>query len=327
MKKNFSFNTEFLQLIEEKKEQRRVANFAALSLLILFLIMFGWSFVYIRVMGNLGVPYKTIVSLLDNPAINEIMQIFVSFCMLIIPGLVLARVLHIKIRDVVPLGLPKNKNNFAFFIAALGFCMFASQASSIAGAIIESFGVTFPSMDRELPTGVFGVALVVLSTSVFPALLEEFLMRGVILGAFKRFGDSFAIIASSVLFAFMHASLSQFAFAFLVGLVLGFVTIKAKSIWPAVLIHAANNFISVVFSYLGLYVGTTVLNTVFYMFLGMLFVAAVIATIIASRDTEFLKLESSDTLSTEAQKIKWFITAPAVIVAIIAAVAISVFLR
>ncbi len=327
MENNFSFNTEFLQLREEKKEQRRVANFAALSLIILFLIMFGWSFLYIRVMGNLGFAYEKAVELLENPAVNEMIQISVSLCMLIVPSLILARVLHIKIRDAVPLGLPKNKNNLAFFVSALGFCMFASQASSIGGAIIESFGIEFPSMDRELPTGVLGVILVILSTSLFPALLEEFMMRGVMLGAFKRFGDGFAIIASSVLFAFMHASLIQFAFAFLVGLVLGFVTVKAKSIWPAVLIHAANNLISIVFSYMELYVGTTVLNTVFYIFVGMLFVVAVISTIIVSRDTEFFKLEKADTISTEAQKIKWFLTAPAVIISIIAAVAISVFLR
>ena len=205
--------------------------------------------------------------------------------------------------------------------------MFASQASSIAGAIIEGFGVEFPSMERELPTGFLGVTLVILSTSLFPALLEEFMMRGVILGVFKKFGDGFAIIASSLLFAFMHASLSQFAFAFLVGLILGFITVKANSIWPAVIIHAANNFISIVFSYLELYVSTTVLNTVFYIFIGILFAAAVTGTITVSRDTEFLKLQKADTISTEAQKIKWFLTAPTLIITIIAEVAMSVFLR
>ncbi len=327
MENNPFFDQNFFEIQKEKKEQRRVAKFAALSLLILFLFMFGWSFLYVRVMGNLGIPYKQIVKILENPAVNDIIQITVSLLMLVIPSLILCRLLHIKVRDTVPFGLPKTKNNFAFLVAALGFCMFASQASSIGGSIIESFGVEFPVMDRTLPEGIFGMLLVILSTSLFPALLEEFMMRGVILGAFKKFGDSFSILVSSILFAFMHASLTQFAFAFLVGLVLGFVTVKAKSIWPAVIIHAANNFVSVVFSYLEMYLKTDTLNLVFYIFICLLFAASVLCTVLVSRDKEFFKLEKADTKSSEKQKLIWFLTSPAVIVAILVAVLVSVFLR
>ncbi len=327
MENNTFYQENFFEMQKEKKEQRRVANFAALSLLILFVFMFGWSFIYIRVMGNLGIPYKNIVKILENPIANDIIQIIVSVLMLIIPSLVLCRLLHLKVRDIVPFGLPKTKNNFVFFVAAMGFCMFASQASNIGGAIIESFGVEFPTMDRTLPEGVFGIALVILSTSVFPALLEEFMMRGVVLGVFKKFGQGFAIIVSSILFAVMHASLTQFAFAFLVGIILGFITVKSGSVWPAVIIHAANNFVSVVFSYLGLYLETKTLNLVFYIFICLLFAASVFCTVLVSRDKEFLKFEKADTKSGEKQKLIWFLTSPAVIVTILVAVLISAFLR
>ena len=125
----------------------------------------------------------------------------------------------------------------------------------------------------------------------------------------------------------MHASLIQFAFAFLVGVILGFVTVKSGSIWLAVIIHAVNNFISIVFSYLGLYLTETQQNAVYFVFLMIIFAISVFATVKISEDKEFLKLEKANTEATEAKKIGWFLSSPWIIVAICAAFAIAIFLR
>ena len=327
MENNFSFSNQISPILKEKKEQRKVAEAVGLSLFALFGIMFGWSFVYFRILGNFGISYNTIIKITENPAINDLIQIVVSSLMLIIPSFILLRATHNKARDVVMFGKPILKNKTAFFVASVGFCMFSSQVSNYLTQIFSAFGINFPSMERELPKGVLGFLLVVLSTVIFPALLEEFMMRGVVLGILKKFGDGFAIIASSLVFSLMHASLSQFAFAFLVGLLLGYITVKSKSIWPAVIIHAINNFISVVFSFIGEYCSTTLLNAIFLVFLLVVFTASGIALAKLSNDKEFLKIEKSQTQSTEAQKIKWFLTAPWVIVALCVAIAISIFLR
>ena len=327
MENNFSFSNQISPILKEKKEQRKVAEAVGLSLFALFGIMFGWSSLFIRIMGNFGISYKNIIKITQNPAVNELIQIAVSSLMLIIPSFILLRATHNKARDVVMLGRPMFKNKTAFFVASLGFCMFSSQVSNYLTQIFSAFGINFPSMERELPKGILGFLLVVLSTVIFPALLEEFMMRGVVLGVLKKFGDSFAIIASSLVFSLMHASLAQFAFAFLVGLLLGYITVKSKSIWPAVIIHAMNNFTSVAFSFIGEYCSTTLLNTMFLVFLLVVFTATGIALAKLSNDKEFLKIEKSQTQSTEAQKIKWFLTAPWVIVALCVAIAISIFLR
>lgn len=327
MENNFSFSNQISPILKEKKEQRKVAEAVGLSLFALFGIMFGWSFIYIRILGNLGISYKTIIKITENPAINDLIQIAVSSLMLIIPSFILLRATHNKARDVVMLGKPIFKNKTAFFVASVGFCMFASQVSNYLTQIFSAFGINFPSMERELPKGILGFLLVVLSTVIFPALLEEFMMRGVVLGILKKFGDGFAIIASSLVFSLMHASLSQFAFAFLVGLLLGYITVKSKSIWPAVIIHAINNFISVVFSFIGEYCSTTLLNVAFLLFLLVVFTASGIALAKLSNDKEFLKIEKAQTQSTEAQKIKWFLTAPWVIVSFCVALVFAIFLR
>ena len=327
MENNFSLWQEMPQILKEKKEQRKVAGVAGLSLLALFLIMFGWSFIYVRIMENLGFDYSFIIESTKNPAVNELIQIIVSTFMTIIPSLIFLRATHQKARKVIGFGKPKMENKTAYFFAALGFCMAASLFGNFMSNIFASFGLSFPSMERELPTGPLGFVLVVLSTAVFPALLEEFMMRGAVLGVLRKFGDGFAIIASSLVFAVMHASLIQFAFAFLVGIVLGFVTVKSGSIWMAVLIHAANNFVSVAFSFLEIYLGAEDQSVVFYIFLLIIFALSMISTVIVSKDKEFLRLEKSKTLATNRQKLGWFISSPWMIVAICAAVAIAIFLR
>lgn len=327
MENNFSLSKETPPILIEKKEQRKVAGAVGLSLLALFAIMVGWSFVYVRIMGNIGFDYSFILKTLDNPAVNELVQIAVSTLMFIIPTFIFLRIVHEKAYRVIEFSLPQMKNKAAYIVAALGFCMFASQAGNYMANIFASFGFTFPSMDKELPTDVLGITLVVLSTSFFPALLEEFMMRGAVLGVLRRFGDGFAVIASSAVFALMHASLIQFAFAFLVGIVLGFITVKSRSIWPAVIIHAANNFISVVFSYLGLYLTVSEQNIVFFIFLLIIFATSVLAIVKISEDKEFLKLEKAKTEATEAKKIGWFLSSPWMVVAICIAFAIAIFLR
>lgn len=327
MENNFSLRQNEPPIVTEKKEQRKVAGIAGLSLLALFAVMFGWSFLYVRVMGNIGFDYSFILKTLENPAVNELVQIAVSTLMFIIPTFVFLRATHEKAYKVIDLSMPQMKNKTWFLVASIGFCMFASQAGNFMANIFADLGLTFPPMERELPTGVLGFALVVLSTAVFPALLEEFMMRGAVLGVLRRFGDGFAIIASSIVFALMHASLVQFAFAFLVGIILGFVTVKSKSIWPAVIIHAVNNFISIIFSYLELYLSNIELNTVFYVFLLIIFAISVFATAKISEDKEFLRLEKAETQATESKKIGWFLSSPWMVVAICVAFAFAIFLR
>lgn len=321
------FNMEENPLLKEKKEQRKVAGAVGLSLLALFLILTEWSVPVLRILKNLGLDDYAIYKILINPAVNEIIQIFVSTTMLIIPAFFLLRMTHTKAHDVVPLGKPKTKGMAAIIVAAVGFCMISSLLNNYAAIIFESFGYKFPTMSNSTPKGVLGFLLVFLSTAVFPALLEEFMMRGVLLGVLRKWGDGFAIIISALIFSLMHASLIQFLFTFLVGLLLGFVTVKTESLWPAIIIHGINNFLSVAFSYIGEIFGDNVRSFSYLAFLIAVFVVSIIATLIISKDFDVLKLKKADTLATESQKIGWFLSSFWVIAAIVAAFYIAIFMR
>lgn len=71
---------------------------------------------------------------------------------------------------------------------------------------------------------------------------EELLFRGVILRPMELYGKKFAIFASALLFGLYHGNLIQIPFAFVVGLVLGYVTVEYNIGW-AIVLHMFNNLI------------------------------------------------------------------------------------
>jgi membrane protease YdiL (CAAX protease family) len=75
-----------------------------------------------------------------------------------------------------------------------------------------------------------------------PAVVEELLFRGTVLGALLRDGrPARAILMSAGLFALAHLSLHRLPPTFALGCVLGVVAWRTRSVWPAVVLHAAYN--------------------------------------------------------------------------------------
>lgn len=84
----------------------------------------------------------------------------------------------------------------------------------------------------------------VLLVAVLPGFCEEFLHRGLVLQGTKHMGFGKSIFISAVLFGLMHFNIDQFFCAFSIGLLLGFVAVVTKNIWPAIIIHFTNNFLA-----------------------------------------------------------------------------------
>lgn len=73
-------------------------------------------------------------------------------------------------------------------------------------------------------------------------VLEEFLMRGLLLrGLLKNYSPAKAIVWTSVMFAVLHLNPWQGIGAFILGLVLGWIYYKTRSIWTCIFLHFANN--------------------------------------------------------------------------------------
>lgn len=78
--------------------------------------------------------------------------------------------------------------------------------------------------------------------SLLGPVAEELLFRGLLLRLLRPYGKQAAILVSALLFGLFHGNIIQIPFAFLVGLVLGYVTVEYSIVWAMVL-HIINNFV------------------------------------------------------------------------------------
>jgi sodium transport system permease protein len=109
----------------------------------------------------------------------------------------------------------------------------------------EALRSQLAQMAEQIPN--LGVAVLVFA--LMPAITEELAFRGYILTGLERtYSKGAAIVLSALLFGFLHVLLSLFQQLFgatLLGLVLGLIAIRTRSLWPGVLFHFINNAIGV----------------------------------------------------------------------------------
>lgn len=83
--------------------------------------------------------------------------------------------------------------------------------------------------------------LFITGIAIVPAVFEELLFRKAILNVSKKFGNTFAVLFSAILFALYHMNLNQAIFALLIGILFGIISIKTGSIKLTMLLHFLNN--------------------------------------------------------------------------------------
>lgn len=85
---------------------------------------------------------------------------------------------------------------------------------------------------------------------ILPGFCEEFLHRGIMLHAGKKIGNTrFFLVISSILFGLTHLNINQFFYASILGFLMGLASLASDSIYPAMIAHFMNNFLSNYFFY------------------------------------------------------------------------------
>ena len=138
-----------------------------------------------------------------------------------------------------------------FISIALGLLCFVINVavSSLFSGIISFAGYRSPFGGGSSDYSTWHFVLEVFLVAALPAFCEEFIHRGVLLQGIKHCGFKKAIVISALMFGLIHFNIQQFFYAFVVGMILGFVSVVSKNIFPAMIIHFVNNFISIYLDY------------------------------------------------------------------------------
>lgn len=104
----------------------------------------------------------------------------------------------------------------------------------LEGKLISSIGYSYE--DANLKNILYVFMLIFVSP-----LLEEYAFRGVLLNSLSRYGKSFALYATSIIFALAHNNFAEMIPAFAMGVALGKTSLRYKSIQPTIIIHILFN--------------------------------------------------------------------------------------
>ena len=171
---------------------------------------------------------------LDSIALEATLQ-------LIIMALIIMYVIKktdLQVKDVIPLKAFNLWSLIPISIATLGIMIVSSEMDNILRLILpppDWFVEKFKKFDSNIFNFVFFILLVAPVT-------EEILFRGIIVRGFeKNYTRRTAIVGSAVLFGMIHLNPWQFVSASIGGLLLAWIYIETKSLWPCIYAHAFYN--------------------------------------------------------------------------------------
>ncbi len=241
MQSNFYYDKKVL----ECKGIRRAANCIGGAFLIGEAVSWILQYILLFILMLLG---KT--EILSDDGITWMLQIALSSLVFTIPFIIMARPMGTSASTCCTFGKPKKDTLVPLLLVGLGVCMLANVLGSMFSSVFSAIGIesTPTDFESDILKGWFFPIISILGGAILPALVEEFALRGIVLGSLRRFGDTFAIIVSAAIFGIMHGNLEQIPFAFIIGLYLGFITVKTGSVWAAVLLHLINNGFAFLFS-------------------------------------------------------------------------------
>jgi len=186
---------------------------------------------------------------LSTPQLN-------ALTMLLANGALLAFVVHHRDTTYRDLLHPSPSSAFSTVLLLVPPVLLFVPAIVILGAaLIAALAATFPLSRWEAQAfeGMTQANLAaVVATCVLAPVLEEMLFRGVLLRAFLVQQPRWTAIAYSALFfGVAHFNTYQFALAFWLGILLGWLFERSRSLIPCIALHAAVNTWAVVSGGLG----------------------------------------------------------------------------
>lgn len=304
----------------EKRTLRKTSNGLGLFVLVYFLTMLLCSIGIQLLLTRMNIRTQ-------NGVLNYFCDIFVSVSSAFIPGLIYLALTKRNVKEIIFANHVKFEKLIPLIFMGLAFSMLANTVSDLMNMNLGMFGlkntVNFSNNVASVPE----VLLYAVSTAVVPAFAEEFAFRGILMGSLRKYGDVFAVIASSVMFGAMHGNVVQIPFAFMLGLMFGFVDCKTNSVFPSIGIHFLNNFYAVITDILqnntdidkSAVAGINYFICVLFCVLGVLSFLYVVKTqkgFFKATNEDIAPYQNTNYLTLK-EKIKTFMLSPAVVVVLV----------
>ena len=241
---------EYLAAQRKQKEKRALRGKCISTGLLCLISLFAFTFLALilsEVISTVfdGTPmlYSDRLSLIPDMVLNSLVSL-IGFGVV---AVIFCKATKTDLSEI----LPSEKISFKKLVGvvAIGFtvCISANYIAQLFSIDLSIFGLETMYSDMKTGSTSFLEHIIyIISVSIVPAVTEELVYRGCVMGRLRKFGDGFALVTSALLFGMMHGNFTQAPFAFVVGLATGWAVIYTNSIFPAMIIHGLNNLMSVI---------------------------------------------------------------------------------
>lgn len=130
---------------------------------------------------------------------------------------------------------------FRLLCGFMGLQLVFSFVSALLENIFNLFGYSITEQ-IEAATSSSTTVSMFLYVAIGAPIVEELVFRGALLRSLEKYGKTFAIVVSSILFGIYHGNITQGLFAFSIGLIFSYVTIEYSIKW-AIAMHMINNLV------------------------------------------------------------------------------------
>ena len=310
-----------------KKEKRKIRG-AGNGIGLASLGYIGFSFAagaLLSVFINLIYPLSNIHGLLYMTETAEWTFTLIIYALsLLVPFGLYALFTKMPLKVALPFRRAKVDLTVGGVCIGLGASIIASYATGYLQVALEAVGIGITMPEYEIPETVPGLILYVITLTVAPAFVEEIVFRGIVMQNLRRFGDIFALVSSALIFGIFHLNLIQMPYAFIMGLCIGYFVMRTGSIWVGIIIHFINNGVAVVFEFAleNAAEKTYMIANLAYNLVCVI-LAVIALAVILTKYTDMFRFERSRTVLSPGKKTLYFLTSPAIIIAMIAAVCLT----
>lgn len=220
------------EVIDLKKEKR---HFSKLGLMY-----------FLGTLIILGVQIGTgkMAVILFPEAINNINT---AFLLTMFPVYLVGMPLMALLISLVPAQKIKKHNmTVGKWLVSFLMCYAIMYLSNIVGQIITvTIGHVKGSAVTDVLTNIasnISPWVAMLTMVLITPVMEEYLFRKLLIDRTVKYGEGMAVVLSAFMFGMFHGNLNQFAYAFTLGLILGFIYVKTGKIIYTTLLHMLINF-------------------------------------------------------------------------------------
>lgn len=148
----------------------------------------------------------------------------------------------------------KSEDDWKSNIFNLGLAIGTTVCGISIAMLLNAFASVLSSSGSQTAEDInaYPIWTALIVFAIVPAIVEEYVFRGVILEEYLVLGNKTAILMSSVFFALLHLSLGSVFYGFFFGLVFALVRISTNNLLMTIAMHITFNGVNVFLSYANL---------------------------------------------------------------------------